>query len=181
MAAASSGQAEQSKPAGETPVRRRPPRRSLQRRTCWRDTRAIGGESILRSTAHAGRRAGSNCARRASADRSRSSPHAPDRILIRITLGGLGELQRGYDGEVGWSTDPAVGPRVLTGRELDETRCAADFYADLYAASDYSSMSVVRRETFEGHDCFTVKLVRVSGSNRWSISTSRPACASAAA
>ena len=64
-------------------------------------------------------------------------------------------MQRGYNGEVGWSTDPAVGPRVLTGRELDETRSAADFYADLYAASDYSSMSVVRRETFEGHDCFT--------------------------
>jgi hypothetical protein len=72
-------------------------------------------------------------------------------------------MQRGYDGVVGWSTDPAVGPRVLTGRELDETRYAADFYADLYTPSDYSSMSVVRREAFEGHDCFTVKLVRVSG------------------
>jgi hypothetical protein len=164
VAAASSGHAEQSTPAGTIPAR--PAAASslpAAKDVLARYTRAIGGESILRKY-----RSRRTTGRFELRTQGIGGPMeivavAPDRILIRITLAGLGEMQRGYDGEVGWSTDPAVGPRVLTGRELDETRYAADFYADLYTPSDYSSMSVVRREAFEGHDCFTVKLVRVSG------------------
>jgi hypothetical protein len=59
--------------------------------------------------------------------------------------------------------DPAVGPRVLSGGELAETENSADFYADIYRPSDYASMTVLARGDFEGHDCFTVKLVRPSG------------------
>jgi hypothetical protein len=162
IAAASTGRAEQSRPAGDS---RASTAASLPaaKDVLARYTRAIGGESILRKY-----RSRRTTGRFEMRTQGIGGPleivaAAPDRILIRITLAGLGELQRGHDGEVGWSTDPAVGPRVLTGRELDETRYAADFYADLYTPTDYSSMTVVRRETFEGHDCFTVKLVRVSG------------------
>ena len=88
---------------------------------------------------------------------------APNRMLIRIALSGLGPMLRGYDGTIGWSVDPAVGPRVLSGRELEETQYPADFYADIYNPADYASITVVARAPFEGHDCFTVKLVRPSG------------------
>ncbi len=40
---------------------------------------------------------------------------APDMIRLTITLPGLGEMQRGFDGKVGWSVDPAIGPRLLEG------------------------------------------------------------------
>ena len=78
MAAASSGQAEQSKPAGETPVSSA----TAAPLPAAKDVLArIRVPSAARAscelTAHAGRRAGSNCARRASADRSRSSPRRP--------------------------------------------------------------------------------------------------------
>ena len=41
---------------------------------------------------------------------------APDRLRLIISLPGVGDLERGYDGRVGWSLDPAVGPRLLEGR-----------------------------------------------------------------
>jgi hypothetical protein len=88
---------------------------------------------------------------------------APDRLLLRIELAGLGQMVRGFDGTVGWSIDPAVGPRVLTGAERDELRYSADFYVDLYEPAAYASMTVVERGPFEGRDCYTVKLVRPSG------------------
>jgi hypothetical protein len=128
-----------------------------------RYTRAVGGERAIRR--YRSRRAVGRFELRAQGI---SGPieilaAAPDRTLIRITLEGLGELLRGYDGTIGWSVDPAVGPRVLSGRELEEAQYAADFYSDIYRPADYSSMTVVGRGPFEGHDCFTVKLVRQSG------------------
>ena len=88
---------------------------------------------------------------------------APDRMRLAITLPGLGEMQRGYDGTLGWSIDPAIGPRLLEGRELDELKHSADFYDDLHDVSKFSSVKVVGRTTFEGHDCYELHLVRASG------------------
>jgi hypothetical protein len=88
---------------------------------------------------------------------------APDLMRIRIDLGGLGSMQRGYDGTTGWALDPAVGPRVIQGGELDEMRHSADFYYDLHDPKSFASATVVERAPFEGRDCFTVKIVRPSG------------------
>ena len=88
---------------------------------------------------------------------------APDRIILRVTLGALGTLERGFDGQVGWSIDPAIGPRLLNGPELDELRHSADYYFELHDPASYSSMSLLERTAFEGKDSYAVKLVRKSG------------------
>ena len=88
---------------------------------------------------------------------------APDRYLLIVTLPGLGELQRGFDGTLGWSVDPAIGPRLLEGNELAEFRHSADFYLDLHEPAKFKSMTVVGRTTFEGQDCIELKLVKDSG------------------
>jgi hypothetical protein len=88
---------------------------------------------------------------------------APNRMLVRITLGGLGTLVRGYDGSVGWAVDPAIGPRVLEGAELAEVRHSADFYYELHDPSSFSSLTVTERAPFEGKDCYTLHAVRTSG------------------
>jgi hypothetical protein len=88
---------------------------------------------------------------------------APDRMRIRIDLGGLGTMQRGYDGTTGWALDPAVGPRVITGAELDEMRHSADFYYDLHDPKTFKSATVIERAPFEGRECYTVKIIRPSG------------------
>jgi hypothetical protein len=88
---------------------------------------------------------------------------APDRIVLRMELGGLGRVERGFDGTTGWSIDPGIGPRLLQGRELDELRHSAEFYSELKEPSEFSSSAVLERTTFEGKDCYVLKLVRRSG------------------
>ena len=88
---------------------------------------------------------------------------APDRMRLTITLPGMGSLARGYDGSIGYSLDPAVGPRILNGPELEELKYSSDFYDDLRDPSKYASAVVVSKGDFEGEDCYEVKLVRKSG------------------
>ena len=88
---------------------------------------------------------------------------APDLIRVLVTLPGLGELQRGYNGKFGWSIDPAIGPRLLEGSELAEFKHSAEFYEDLHEPAKFKSIKVVAKTLFEGQDCYEVKLVRDSG------------------
>ncbi len=88
---------------------------------------------------------------------------APDLIRVMVTLPGLGELQRGYDGKRGWSIDPAIGPRLLEGNELAEFKHSADFYDDLHDPKKFKSITVVGKTTFEGQECLELKLVKDSG------------------
>ena len=88
---------------------------------------------------------------------------APNLMTLTVTLPGLGEMRRGYDGEIGWSLDPAIGPRLLDGRELAELRHSADFYEDLHDSTRYASVTVVGQTTFDGRDCYEVKTVREAG------------------
>lgn len=88
---------------------------------------------------------------------------APDRMRMKIELPGIGAMQRGYDGKIGWAIDAAVGPRILEGSELEEIRQTADFYYELHDPKDFSSMTVLERAPFEGRDCYSLELVRKSG------------------
>jgi hypothetical protein len=88
---------------------------------------------------------------------------APNKMHQWLNLPGIGSIEQGYDGHIGWSIDPAVGPRLLQGKELDQLEYVADFYGDLHDPAKYRSMTVVSRGPFEGEDCYEVKLVRTSG------------------
>jgi hypothetical protein len=88
---------------------------------------------------------------------------APDRMRLSVNLPGLGEMQRGFDGRVGWSIDPAVGPRLLEGMELAELKHSSDFYEDLHDSSTYTSADVIGRVAFDGRDCYEVQITKKSG------------------
>jgi hypothetical protein len=88
---------------------------------------------------------------------------APDMIRVMVTLPGLGELQRGYDGKLGWSIDPAVGPRLLDGNELAEFKHSADFYDDLHDPKKFKTITVVGKTMFEGQECYELRLVKETG------------------
>ena len=51
---------------------------------------------------------------------------APDRALVKITVSNSTFLE-GFDGKVGWSSDPKAGVREQTGAQVAETRRASDF------------------------------------------------------
>jgi len=56
-----------------------------------------------------------------------TSQKAPDKVVTTINLAGLGTIQNGYDGAVGWSKDPFNGLRELQGGELSAMRRGALF------------------------------------------------------
>lgn len=87
----------------------------------------------------------------------------PDRLLIRIDIAGLGESKTGYNGEVGWSIDPIMGPRVLEGKELAQLREEADFHADLHESDDIVAIETVEQTTFKEQPVYKVRIERRSG------------------
>jgi hypothetical protein len=87
----------------------------------------------------------------------------PNRLLVHTSLSGVGEIRTGYDGQVAWSIDPVQGPRLLTGRELEDMRERARFDQMTKDPSTYTSIETVQRTTFEGRPVFEVKIVRPSG------------------
>ena len=84
----------------------------------------------------------------------------PDKSLVKINLGGIGDLFEGFDGINAWSISPMTGPMLTQGKELDEKKFDADFYSDLHDPARYTSMKVVEKMMFEGRPCYKVSLVK---------------------
>jgi hypothetical protein len=87
----------------------------------------------------------------------------PDKTLVRITFGGIGAVEEGFDGKVGWSINPLTGPTLAEGKELDQKRFNSDFLADLHADERFESMRTLEKTDFEGRQCYKLQLVRRGG------------------
>ena len=89
----------------------------------------------------------------------------PNRRSRTMSLAGLGEVQQGFNGEVGWSNDPMSGPRVTQGEELTFRKESASFYESfgLYDLDKYSSVEVVEKTSFGGEETYKVRMARKVG------------------
>lgn len=88
---------------------------------------------------------------------------APDFVLVKTSVPGIGEIIDGYDGTHGWSISPMTGPTLKTGKELEQTKLDADFYSELRDPKKYT-MKTVEKTTFDGRDCYKVSVKRIDGS-----------------
>jgi hypothetical protein len=87
----------------------------------------------------------------------------PNKSVVKITIGGIGEVEEGFDGKTGWSISPMSGPRLTEGKELEEKQFDADFYSDLHEEGRYTSMTTVDTVTFDGRPCYKLSLIRKNG------------------
>jgi len=87
----------------------------------------------------------------------------PDKSLVKINLGGIGDLVEGFDSTNGWILQPMTGPMLKEGHELAEKKFDADFYSDLHEPGRYASMKTVEKMPFDGRPCYKVSLVRKDG------------------
>jgi hypothetical protein len=87
----------------------------------------------------------------------------PDKSLLRITLGGIGQIEEGFNGTVGWSMSPMTGPTLSQGKELEQKKFDSDFLSDLHLDTRYESMTTVEKADFEGQPCYKIRLVRRGG------------------
>ena len=91
----------------------------------------------------------------------------PNRLLIKINIPGIGDVLTGFDGQVGWSLNPMVGPQLMEGQQLAQAREMADFYLALHEEEKYQSLETVERTEFEGTMCYKLRLVSKSGLERF--------------
>jgi hypothetical protein len=87
----------------------------------------------------------------------------PNKSLVKINLGGIGEIVEGFDGVNAWSISPITGPSLTQGKELEDKKFDADFYSDLHEQGRYASMKTIEKTTFDGRPCYKVSLVRTNG------------------
>ena len=88
---------------------------------------------------------------------------APDRVLVKASIQGIGEIIDGYDGEHGWSINPMAGPSLKTGKELEQTKLDADFYGELRDPKKYT-LRTIEKTQFDGRECYKVSVKRADGS-----------------
>ena len=91
----------------------------------------------------------------------------PDKLLTRVDISGVGHVETGYDGKVGWSIDPMSGPSVLAGRQLAEAINDAWFDSVLHSADRLKELTTVSRETFAARPAYKVHVVLLSGSEQF--------------
>lgn len=87
----------------------------------------------------------------------------PNKLLVEITIPGIGKMLQGYDGKTGWNLSAATGPILIDGKQLVQMREQADFESALHKPELYKTMETLEETTFEGRTAYKLKLVRTSG------------------
>jgi len=91
----------------------------------------------------------------------------PARVVYRLNIAGIGKVENGFDGKVGWSVNPVSGPELLKDKQLQETSEDAWFDSPLHTADRIRSMEVVGRVEFDGHQTYKLKVEFPSGNQQF--------------
>ncbi len=89
----------------------------------------------------------------------------PNKMAMKMTIPGLGEMQQGFNGEVGWDDNPMTGPRLAEGEELANRKESASFSESfgVYDPERFTSMEVMEKTQYAGEEAYKVKMVRKTG------------------
>jgi hypothetical protein len=88
---------------------------------------------------------------------------APNKLLMKVAIDGVGEVAEGFDGTHAWSISPMTGPMLQEGKALEQRRLDAEFHGELHPDSRYVSITTEERTEFDGRPCYKVRLVRKIG------------------
>ena len=90
----------------------------------------------------------------------------PTTSILRVEINGMGKIETGYNGTVGWSIDPMVGPSILTGDQLIDMKNDAHFDAMLHPASLVASTLNLGKAEFDGRQAWKLMVKFVEGASR---------------
>ncbi|BCW95943.1 MAG: hypothetical protein WHS44_12555 [Fimbriimonadales bacterium] len=88
---------------------------------------------------------------------------SPNKTLIRVTIQGLGEVQQGYDGKVGWEKNPMTGLRELQGAELAQMRQSAQMGASNDLRKTLRNPKLVGQEKVGNRNAFVITAQTTAG------------------
>jgi hypothetical protein len=87
--------------------------------------------------------------------------HRPDKVLVKQQMPGRGEVQVGFDGEVGWQQMPGMGYQILEGEQVEAMRGQMNMHMRLAElADDYDTVETVDETEFQGAKCYKVKMTK---------------------
>jgi len=81
---------------------------------------------------------------------------APSRLLTKIEIPGFGSSASGFDGEVGWVLNAAMGPMLLDGLALDQMKQQADMEGVLHPDRYVTSRETTGEAEHGGKPCWVV-------------------------
>jgi hypothetical protein len=87
----------------------------------------------------------------------------PNKTLLKANIPGIGALESGFDGEHGWSVDPIMGPTLLTGTALEQTKFDAVFDGPFHDLSRFASLTAAGTATFDGREMQRIDAVNARG------------------
>lgn len=88
----------------------------------------------------------------------------PGRMATIMELPGFGKIESGYDGEVGWNTDPMSGPRLMTAEQVADLGDQIDPNSAAKYRERYHTIEHHGEVDFQGQKAHKLRLVR--GDNR---------------
>jgi len=83
---------------------------------------------------------------------------APLRMAMTSEMAGLGTIRSGFDGEVAWAMNPAMGPMILEGTAAQQLKQSTDPLAMLHPALYVASMQTLEAADFGGAACYKVRI-----------------------
>jgi hypothetical protein len=121
-----------------------------------RSLQAIGGEAAVRK--HTCMRMEGALAAAAMGMKGRMVVQAlaPNLFLTSIDMDGIGSMKQGFDGTVGWTSNPMMGTQLLEGNTLEELRRSADFYRELDPGKVWKVATVKGVTDFGGLPCYEI-------------------------
>lgn len=88
---------------------------------------------------------------------------APNKMAMKIDLGGFGAQTMGTDGEVAWHMDTIQGARILEGEERTQVLREAIFDRELQWEKLYKEATAESEQEIDGKPAYAVKLVTTEG------------------
>jgi zinc protease len=88
---------------------------------------------------------------------------APNKRYTFTNVDGYGEIKAGFDGTIGWSSEPQNGLVQLKGAQLATAKRDATFNGALFWKELYPTSEVVGKQKVGDRDCWVVKLTPAEG------------------
>lgn len=91
----------------------------------------------------------------------------PNKRVLKIQYPDMGSEVTGFDGAIGWTVKPGEPVKAVEGAELALLRDESVFDFDLHPDSVFRSLTVLDVVDFQGHQCYRLQLLSVTGRQWW--------------
>jgi hypothetical protein len=88
---------------------------------------------------------------------------SPNKLLLKVNIQGIGEIQQGFDGKVGWEKNPMTGLRELQGAELAQMRWNAESGASNDLRKTLRNPKLVGQEKVGNRNTFVITAQTTTG------------------